>query len=92
MMGGGQESRAQGLDEGEGPVGNGELDPVAGERVAGCVQMPLGEVGGGGADEKEEVPPPQPPACPSEAAARISHPCPPPLKGFVWATQQPADL
>ena len=47
-MMGGQESRAQGLDEGEGPMGNGELDPVAGERAAGCVQMPLGEVGGGG--------------------------------------------
>lgn len=73
---GGQESRAQGLDEGEGPVGNGELDPVAGKRAAGCVQTPLGEAEAGGADGEEEVPPPWPPACSSEAAACISHPSP----------------
>lgn len=57
-------------------MGNGDLDPVAGERAAGCVQTPLGEAGGRGADEKEEVPPSPPPACPSEAAACISHPSP----------------
>lgn len=52
-------------------MGNGDLDPVAGERCADA----SGQAGGRGADE-EEVPPPLPPSCPSEAAACISHPSP----------------
>ena len=61
---GGQESRTQGVDEAEGPMGNGDLDPVAGERVAGCVQTPLGRRGAGALMRRRRSPHPCPPPAP----------------------------